>query len=60
MLLNGGSTSGSPVSVTTDANGYFGAIFPTVSEGAWVALDVKTPVQTGRSACLPRMPSMRD
>jgi hypothetical protein len=51
-LPGGGVTAGGPVSVTTDAAGYFGAAVSGVTPGDFVTVRVTSPSTTGDSPCL--------
>jgi hypothetical protein len=51
-LPGGGTPAGGPVSVTTDAAGYFSAAISGVTPGDFVAVRVTAPFATGDSPCL--------
>ena len=51
-LPGGGVPAGAPVSVTTDAAGYFSAAVSGVTAGDFVTVRVTAPSSTGPSACL--------
>ncbi len=51
-LPGGGTPTGGPVSVTTDAAGYFSAAVTGVTPGDFVTVEVTAPSATGPSPCL--------
>src|SRR5690242_13723130 len=50
--LAGGAPAGDPISVMTDAAGYFGVAATGINPGAFVAINVVSPTVTATSACL--------
>ena len=51
-LPSGGTPAGGPVSVTTDADGYFGVAVSGVPAGDFVTVRVTAPASTAASGCL--------
>ena len=51
-LPGGGTPAGPPVSVTTDADGYFGVAVSGVPPGDFVTVRVTAPASTAASGCL--------